>query len=112
MTPVAPEAAVLEIQEALGCECLVLNTGDELVEWCRRHHIQSGRWTDRGCPVAVKAADAAVAPIAAWVLREAAEDMSARLDTFPQQGRNTRAGWAENWLRARAVTWPLGGDRP
>ena len=42
------------------------------------------------------------AQVRAEALREAADEMSARLDTFPAKGAQTRARWAETWLRDRA----------
>lgn len=36
-------------------------------------------------------------------LNEAADEMSARLDTFPQAGRHTRARWAEWFIRDLAA---------
>jgi hypothetical protein len=59
----------------MGCEQLEIGDGDGAwASWCRRHGIQPGTWTDRGCPVAVAAADAAVdadrASIQAQALRE------------------------------------------
>lgn len=48
------------------------------------------------------------AEAATEALRDAADEMSARLDTFPQRGRHTRARWAEQWLRDRSAR--IGGQ--
>lgn len=77
-TPKAPEAAVARVQEALGCARFKVTYAfpemDRIsFDHCNTHG-RSNTWTDRGCPVAVAAADAAVAPIAAQTLREAADD--------------------------------------
>lgn len=66
----APKAAVARVQEALGC-WLVSAFSDERPG--HRCGLCGVDWTDRGCTLAVAAADAAVAPIAAQTLRDAAD---------------------------------------
>ena len=63
-TPKASEAAIAAVQKALGCRRKVYAAG-----WgaCSEMH---GTWTERGCPVAVAAADTAALWIAAAALRE------------------------------------------
>jgi hypothetical protein len=60
----ASEAAVNAVIEALGCERDYSDFDlSAQVEWCNEHREPNGdlvEWTDRGCPVAVAAADAAV----------------------------------------------------
>ena len=73
----ATEAAVNAVMEALGCKRFNPNIK---VDFCE--HPRQGpfllTWTDRGCPVAVAAADAAVdadrASIQAETLRVAGDD--------------------------------------
>jgi hypothetical protein len=77
----ATEAQVAAAMEALRCEPNPFLTGHRGTpvegSLCSRH---PGDWTDRGCPVAVQAADAVVAAgpdpakVAADALREAAEE--------------------------------------
>jgi hypothetical protein len=67
--------------ETLGCEREYSDFDlSAQIEWCNVHQEPSGdfvEWTDRGCPVAVAAADAALGAdrpsIQAQALREAAE---------------------------------------
>jgi hypothetical protein len=70
MTAEATEAQVAAAMEALGCVRQELATREGSAEVvCRKHHaytpdfktLLEGDWTDRGCPVAVQAADAVVA---------------------------------------------------
>lgn len=48
--------------------------------------------------------------VRAEALEQAADDLADRLDTFPQEGRHTRARWAELFLRDRAARLRVGGD--
>ena len=64
----APESVVRAVMEALGCE-------ESQYHQCGLHQFitwEAG-WTDRGCPVAVKAADAAWVAARREALLEAAE---------------------------------------
>lgn len=70
MTAEATEAQVAAAMEALGCVRQELTTREGSAEVvCRKHHaytpdfktLLEGEWADRGCPVAVQAADAVVA---------------------------------------------------
>lgn len=69
----ATDAEVAAVMEALGCRRA--GPGDK---FCAEHNIfgAPSRWTDRGCPVAAAAADAAIAAarprIEAEALREVA----------------------------------------
>ncbi|MGZ6852493.1 MAG: hypothetical protein ACXVGC_00260 [Mycobacteriaceae bacterium] len=78
----ASEAAVTAVMKTLGCEREYSDFDLSVnVEYCNVHEGPDGdlvEWTDRGCPVAVAAADAAVdadrASIQAETLREAASE--------------------------------------
>ena len=75
-TPKASEAAVAAVQKALGCErdeCANPNCECRTTarEDCLEHDVA---WAERGCPVAVAAADAAAPHIAAQTLRDAADE--------------------------------------
>ena len=88
-TPKASEAAIAAVQEALGC--WAFNVVGANLGQCRVHF---GRWTERGCPVAVAAADAAAPWIAAQALQDAAEETIAH----------------RSWLRDRADQIEEGHD--
>jgi len=92
----ASQAAIAAVQEALGCQALELDAVDAKVGWCGKHGIYRGRWTERGCPVAVAAADAAAPHNAAQALRDAADEIQ-------RQGTaTTSADSVRTWLRMRA----------
>lgn len=107
----ATPGAVAAVMEVLGCEhrgrpAWAWADRDETVrvEVCPAHR---GEWTDRGCPVAVAAADAAVAAatphIAAQALREAAGQID---DDYPHHFDTTE--WLERYvaqLCAKTATW-------
>lgn len=57
-------AAITAVQEALGCYRATRSDGSAK-PWCAGHAYEP--WTDRGCTVAVAAADAAAVP---WTLTE------------------------------------------
>lgn len=67
----APVSVVAAVMEALGC-CKVSVEPDPTLArpWCEQHERW---WDDRGCPVAVQAADAAWAAAYPEALRDAAE---------------------------------------
>ena len=65
-TPKASQAAITAVQEALGCRREVWPR-DTSPAWCDTHWEEGddagSLWTERGCPVAAAAADAAMAPL-------------------------------------------------
>lgn len=91
----APREAVEAVEAALECERKRLD--GHLV--CLTHLGPDGMlidWTDRGCPVAVAAADAAQPAIAAQALREVADEC---------EGDDGPDSPVTAWLRASAATY-------
>jgi len=118
-TPKASEAAVAAVQDALGCDLTPRQTraiavdgvrvGGHVETGCRIHRDQYGfpLKSERGCPVAVAAADAASPHIAAQTLRDAAESIGEDgisrfigMDPLPAAVRAEKR--AQVWLHARA----------
>lgn len=113
----ASEKAVAAVMETLGCAYYQAPPCPEGCEWCTGPHCSAhgsdeSKWTDRGCPVAVAAADAAILTdrpsIQAQALREAARDLgecdgisrSIGMDPLPAAVRAEKR--AQSWLRERA----------
>jgi hypothetical protein len=78
-TMAASEAAVTAAQSVMKCKHLAVDGADMAAPyaWCGRH---GGTWTDRGCPVAVAAADAAVDADRASIQAETLRDYANELD--------------------------------
>lgn len=79
---------------------------DELRHWAEKHADAGNHGVAH---VLYKAAsdgesltEQAIRAAKVEALRDAADEMSSRLDTFAAGGRHTRARWAEGWLRDRA----------
>jgi hypothetical protein len=105
MMPKASGAAVNAVMRTLGCERGALDQH----EVCLMHLGPDGfaLWTDRGCPVAVATADAAVdadrASIQAETLREAARDVPLfEFMLVMDEAAEVAPGQIGAWLRARA----------
>jgi hypothetical protein len=95
----ASEAAVNAVMRAIGCERDYSDFElSNQVEWCNEHREPNGdlvEWTDRGCPVAVAAADAAVdadrASIQAETLRPRPHNRWPRGSHLPRAENGHRA---------------------
>ena len=87
----APEKSVRAVEESLGCVPRETAAND----WFCGEHDYATDWTDRGCPVAVAAADAAVD---ALELMWAHAALPARQDTHVPAPRN-----AVQWAARRLV---------
>lgn len=112
MTAATP-AQVAAAQEALGCERETMLSEHGVEAMCSEHWDGHPEWSDRGCPVAVQAADAVVAAgpdpakVAADALREAADAWQSGEGITVMTARGTgipAIDYAQrtlDWLRAR-----------
>jgi hypothetical protein len=76
----ASEAAVAAVIEQLGCVEYQPPKCAEGCDWCDEPHCVTHSdlgWTDRGCPVAVAAADAAVGQDAPTIAAEGGDELTA-----------------------------------
>lgn len=105
------EAAVSAVQDALGCKRhqFSVDTHGPGFSRCLKDSHGARPWTERGCPVAVAAADAAAPWIVMDTLMDAAEEVASIHNGYPNHAQIRSLMSIRRWLRKRAVEVATGG---